>query len=103
KVGHASAQDAPLLGSTGVILRSTKATKFPRFVNRCFNPQHAPLVVELKRVLVHPVLHPNPIAASSSVGHHLIADPYPPRTAPKAYTSRFGVADPSALGHARYR
>src|SRR5438105_3538876 len=83
KVGHASAQDAPLLGTAGVILRTTKAFKLSGLVNRCFNPQHAPLVVELKRVLVHPVLDPHPITAAAPVGHHFIADPYPARTAPK--------------------
>jgi hypothetical protein len=52
KVGHASAQDAPLLGTAGVILCSTKAAKLSGFVNRCFHTQHAALVVELKRVLI---------------------------------------------------
>src|SRR5258707_6196995 len=83
KVGHASAQDAPLLGTAGVILRSTKAAKVSWLVDRGFNPQHAPLVVELKRVLVHPVLDPHPIAAAPSVGHHFIANPDPSRTSPK--------------------
>src|SRR5258707_6546813 len=84
KVGHASAQDAPLLGTAGVLLRSTKAAKLSGFVNRCFHTQHAALVVELKRVLVHPVLDPHPIAATASVGHHLIAKPDPSPTPPKS-------------------
>src|SRR5258705_5327849 len=84
KVGHASAQDPPLLGTAGVLLRSTKAAKLSGFVNRCFHTQHAPLVVELKRVLVHPVLDPHPIAATASVGHHLIANPDSSRTPPKS-------------------
>src|SRR5258707_4616264 len=76
KVGHASAQDAPLLGTAGVILCSTKAAKLPGFVNRCFHTQHAALVVELKRVLVHPVLDPHPVSASAPIRHHFIADPH---------------------------
>src|SRR4030095_446061 len=83
KVGHASAQDAPLLGTSGVILRRSIAFKLSRLVDRCFNPQYAPFVVELKRIFVHPMLDPHPIAAAAPVGHHFIADPYPARTAPK--------------------
>src|SRR5258707_9911347 len=75
KVGHASAQDAPLLGTAGVILCSTKAAKVSWLVDRGFNPQYAPLVVELKRVLVHPVLDPHPSAAPPSLAHHFIPNP----------------------------
>lgn len=84
KIRHTSAQDAPLLGTAGVILRNTKAAKISGLVDRGFHPQNAPFVVELKRVLVHPVLDPHPIAATASVGYHLIANPNPSRTPPKS-------------------
>src|SRR5688572_2945894 len=83
KIGHAWAQDAPLFGTAGVALRRTKTAKIFGLVDRGFHTQHVAFVVELKRVLVHPVLDPNPLATAATVAHHFIVNPDPPRTPPK--------------------